>query len=448
MIELLLLLVSILLVIACGIFVAAEFSLIASNRTTVERLAAKGDVKAQGVLRALTSLSTQLSSAQVGITITNLGIGFLAEPAIARLLEGPLISVGLPESSVPGISIIVGITLATIFTMIFGELIPKNLAIARPLATAKVVQGPQQFFTYVMRYPIKGLNGTANYILHKFGVEAQEELASARSADELLSLVRRSAEKGTLAKETALLLERSLNFGDLIALDVMTPRVKVKAIQAEQTVEDVMQLAQETGRSRFPVYGESLDEIMGIVHIKHAVGVERKLRSTTKARDIMRQPVLVPSSVELEQLLEALRKGGLQIAVVIDEFGGMDGIVTIEDLLEELVGDVRDEHDRVRSIMTQGKDGSWILSGLLRPDEITEKVEVYLPEEEDVETIGGLMLDSLGVIPKVGAEVRVQAVDREGESLTVLLKVERMEGNRIDKVRLIIEENQDRGAKS
>lgn len=434
--ELVLLAISVFLIVACGVFVAAEFALIAVNRQTVERLAAKGDTKARGVAEALRTLSTQLSSAQVGITITNLAIGFLSEPAIASLLEGPLLAAGLPETAVHGIAITLGIGLATILTMLFGELVPKNLAIAKPLATAKFIERPLLLFTKWMKYPIHLLNTSANAILRQFNVAPQEELASARSADELLSLVRRSAEKGTLAKETALMLERSLNFGDLTALDVMTPRVRIKAVADDAPVSEALKLSKDTGHSRFPVYKETIDNIVGVVHVKYAIGVPPAERDHVPVRNIMRPPVLVPSSLELEPLLKALRKGGLQMAVAIDEFGGTDGIVTMEDLLEELVGEVHDEHDRSRALIRKRKDGSWLVSGLLRPDEIGEELGIYLPEEEEVETLGGLIVHHLERIPKVGDRTELPAIDRDGEELTVRLHIERMDGNRIDRVQL------------
>ncbi len=437
MTELVLLAISIVLILGCGLFVAAEFALIAVNRTTVERSAARGDSQATSVLRALTTLSTQLSSAQVGITITNLVIGFLAEPAIARLISGPLTAVGIPESNVHGVALALGLALATIATMVFGELIPKNLAIARPLATSKLVVGPLLLFTRIMRWPINFLNKSANFILRIFGTEPQEELASARSADELLSLVRRSAEKGTLAKETALMLERSLNFGDQTALDVMTPRVRVKAVPIDATISQLLQLARESGFSRFPVYGNNFDDVVGIAHIKHALRVPRSQRANTKVRQIMRQPVLLPSTIELEPLLSALRKGSLQIAVVIDEFGGTDGIVTMEDVLEELVGAVHDEHDRSAPFTHKRSDGSWLISGLLRPDEIGEELGIFLPEEHEVETVGGLIVHELERIPKVGDTAVLQAVNRSGDIIHASLRVERMDGNRIDRVRLV-----------
>lgn len=438
MTEVILLFISLALIATCGLFVAAEFALIAVNRSTAERLAAKGDHRAQGIVRALRSLSTQLSSAQVGITITNLAIGFLAEPAIARLIEQPLEGLGLSGASVHGAAITIGITIATILTMIFGELVPKNIAITKPLSTAKHIQGPLLLFSKVMHYPILLLNASANSILRVFKVEPQEELASARSADELISLVRRSAEKGTLEKETALILERSLNFGDLTALDVMTPRVRMRAIQAGTMASEVIQLARTTGLSRFPVYGTSLDDIVGIVHVKHVIALERERRAHVTVRHIMRKPILVPSSIQLEPLLEALKKGGLQIAVVIDEFGGTDGIVTIEDLLEELVGEVHDEHDRSKSAIRTRADGSWTLSGLLRPDEIGEELGIFLPEEEEVETIAGLLTHRLERIPKVGDTAHMYAIDRDGAKVPTELRVERMDGHRIDRIRMVV----------
>lgn len=436
MVELFLLGVSIFLVLACGLFVAAEFSLIAVNRTTVDKLASSGDVRAIGVAKALRTLSTQLSSAQVGITITNLIIGFLAEPAIAHYLQSPLEAVGVPTSLIPGIALTLGIGLATVFTMIFGELIPKNLAIARPLATAKFIQKPLLLFTWSMSHPIRTLNNSANFILKKFGIEPQEELASARSADELLSLVKRSAETGTLPKETALMLERSLNFGELTALDVMTPRVRIQAVHQDAPVAEVLRLAKSTGLSRFPVYGKNLDNVVGLTHIKHIFRIPRRDREKVPIKSVMVSPVLVPSTIELESLMEALRLGGLQMAVVIDEFGGTDGLVTIEDLLEELVGEVHDEHDRSRSSFIKKGKGSWELSGLLRPDKIGEELGLFLPDEDEVETLGGLLIHEFEKIPKVGDVVSVNAVDRDGEIVRLALTVVRMDNNRIDRVKM------------
>ena len=441
MIELVLLGIALLLVVVCGLFVLAEFALVTVNRGTVEKLAHQGDEAAQRVLEALKSLSTQLSSAQVGITITNLAIGFLAEPAIAHFLRGPLTVIGVSEALVPAIAITIGIALATVVTMVFGELVPKNIAIARPLEASKFVAGFLLTFTYVIRLPIRVVNNSANAILGRFGIAVQEELASARSADELLSLVKRSAEKGTLEPETATLLERSLTFGDQTAIDVMTPRVQVEAIQQDMSVAEVLTQAKQTGTSRFPVYGETIDDITGVMHIKDALAVARKKRQKCLVREVMRRPVFVPSTIELEPLLVSMRDSGLQMVIVVDEFGGMDGIVTLEDVLEELVGEVRDEHDTVEKPIIARKDGSFSISGLLRPDEIAETTHLFLPEEADVETLAGLFIHHFGRLPSARDTVTVQAVDEIGNTLDVELTVVRMDGNRIDRLRLRIREH-------
>ena len=238
MTELLLILIALLLVVACGIFVASEFAFITVNRGAVERLAAKGDRHAIGITHALKTLSTQLSGAQVGITITNLAIGYLAEPAIARLISPVLRALGAPEAAVVPAAVLIGFAAATTVTMVIGELIPKNLAIAKPMGTSRAIEAPMRLFSTVMKYPIAVLNTSANYLVRRMGVEPQEELASARSADELSSLVRRSAEQGTLPKETALMLERTLAFGELTALDIMTPRVQMRSLPADAPASD------------------------------------------------------------------------------------------------------------------------------------------------------------------------------------------------------------------
>ena len=436
MIELLLLLAAVALVVICGVFVAAEFSFVTIDRATVDRAAEAGDAKARGVQQALKSLSTQLSGAQLGITVTNLLIGYLSEPAIAELIDGPLESAGVPSGGVHGVSIAIALILSTVFTMVLGELVPKNLAIAKPLATARSVQGFMRGFTRVNHTVIHWFNGVANAILHRLGIEPQEELASARSAEELTSLVRRSAEQGTLELETATLLQRSLAFGDRRADDVMTPRVRMRTVDADAPVIRVVEAARETGFSRFPVVGDTPDEVVGIVHVKHAVGVPHEQREQVPTAEVMVRPVLVPSSIELDPLLAILREGGLQIAVVVDEFGGVDGLVTLEDVVEEIVGEVVDEHDRRDMSARRRPDGSWTLSGLLRPDEASRATGVLLPEDEEYETLGGLIQDELSRMPAVGDEVVLRTRDLDGQRVEVTLTVVRLDGLRVDRVLL------------
>ena len=407
-----LLLVAIGLVLACGVFVAAEFALVTVDRSAVDRAAEAGDARAQGVQVALGSLSTQLSGAQVGITLTNLAIGFLAEPAIASLIEEPLAATGLPASSVPGVAIAIGMSLATVVTMVLGELVPKNLAIARPLGTAKATQMLQRGFTAGMAWPIRGLNGSANWLVRRLGIEPQEELRSARSAQELSSLVARSASEGTLDSSTAGLMQRSVAFGVRTAGEIMTPRVHVVSVRADAPLTKVMALARTSGHSRFPVITSENDDVVGAVHIKHVVGVPHDDRSTTTVRDVMVDAPAVPEQLKLDPLLSLLREDGFQVAVVIDEYGGTAGVVTLEDVVEEIVGEIGDEHDPVDTDVRRRADGSWSLSGLLRPDEVKSRTGISLPEDDQYDTVAGLLIRVLGRIPAVedSVEVRFRAV--------------------------------------
>lgn len=438
MIEILLILIALGLVVACGAFVAAEFAFVTVDRATVDRAVERGDRGARGVQHALRHLSTQLSSAQVGITVTNLLIGFLAEPAIADLVSGPLESAGLPENAVHAIALAIALILATGVTMIFGELVPKNLAIAAPLRTALMVAPFQRGFTIAAGPLIRAFNGTANAILRRIGIEPQEELASARSAEELTSLVRRSAEQGTLETGTATLLQRALAFGDRSAHEIMTPRGRVVTVDEDDAVASVVDAARESGRSRFPVLGDG-GAFTGIVHIKRAVSVPFEQRDDVAVAEIMDPPVLVPESLELDDLLDNLRAGGLQMALVVDEFGNVAGLVTLEDLVEEIVGEVRDEHDEGEVHAHRDPDGSWTLPGLMRPDEIRRTVGIQLPEDEDYDTVGGLIGDRLARIPSTGDVVTLRATDDEGAAHEVTLTVLAMDDLRVDRVRLASE---------
>ena len=333
--------VALLLVAACGLFVAAEFALVTVDRNQVDREAAEGETAAIGVQHALRSLSTQLSGAQVGITVTNLGIGFLAEPAISELLTDPLTSLGLSEGAVRPTALAVALTLSTVMTMLFGELVPKNVAIALPMATARATQRPMRWFTAAMRGPIHVLNGSANAIVRRLGMEPQEELRSARSSTELASLISRSADEGTLDADTAELMERSVEFGTRTAGEIMTPRVRTRSMEVNDRASAVIDLTRHTGHSRFPVLDDD-DNVVGTVHVKNAVALPVHERSTTKVKHLMAKPVVVPDSLRLDPLMALLRADGFQMAVVLDEYGGHAGIVTLEDVIEELVGEIRD----------------------------------------------------------------------------------------------------------
>ena len=439
MTPVLLLLVALALVAACGIFVAAEFAFVTVDRAQVDRAADAGDHAAQGVQSALRSLSTQLSGAQVGITVTNLAIGFLAEPAIADLIDDPLAAAGLPARAVAPVALGLGLALGTVVTMLFGEMVPKNLAIARPLETARATQGFMRSFTTVTTRPIRVLNGSANAIVRRLGIEPQEELRSARSLEELDSLVQRSADQGTLDADTAELVERSVEFGHRTAGEIMTPRVRTATVEEGDRVSQVIELTRQTGHSRFPVL-DSEDTVVGTVHVKHAVAVPVHERATTRIKHIMVKPVVVPDSLRLDPLLALLRGDGFQMAIVLDEYGGHAGVVTLEDVVEEIVGDISDEHDRHGSRIRQRRDGSWSISGLLRPDEVEDTTDIELPHHEDYDTVAGLVLRALGKVAEPGDRVEVAVPDRgepdEVRERLVTLTVERMDGLRIDRLDL------------
>ena len=426
--EWLLLGAAVLLTLGTSLFVAAEFSLVALDRSTVERAIEKGDKRAVGVLAAVRTLSTQLSGAQVGITITTLVVGYLAQPSLASLLETPLEAVGLEGTAGNGLAVALALAIATAFSMVVGELIPKNLAISIPLATAKVVAGPQRIFTTSVSPLITVLNGSANRLLRAVGVEPQEELSAGRSPEELAALVRHSAAAGTLDQQTAELITRSLGFAGRTAADVMTPRVRTVVLQREQKAADVVALARRSGHSRFPVIDGDLDDVVGIVHLKSAVAVPRERRDDVPVAAIMSEALRVPETVRLDPLLVELRALGLQLAVVVDEYGGTAGVVTLEDLVEELVGEVADEHDRSRPGIVHRRDGAWLVPGLMRPDEVRDKTGVDVPDGPAYETLGGFVMAGLGRIPQVGDEVPV---------VGAVLRVERMEGRRVDRVRML-----------
>jgi len=454
-VEWILLGVSAVLMVACGLFVAAESSLLAVDRPLVEQRAAAGDRASQGVLQALKTLSTQLSGAQLGITITNLAIGFLSEPALGVLLREPLAGLGLSAAASRTAAYAVALVLSTIVTMLVGELIPKNIAVAVPLPTAIATQWPQRAFTFLMAWPIRLLNGTANAIVRMLGVEPKEELRSARQPTELRSLVLRSAAQGAIDDETADLVARSIAFGDRTAADVRTPRVHVTFLDAKDTAEDVIEAARSTGHSRFPVVGRGPDDIVGIVHIKQAVSVAPERRRNVRLGEIADPATTVPDSIELDPLLTLLRDQGMQMAVVLDEYGGTDGVVTLEDLVEEIVGDIADEHDRLSARSRERSDGTWSLSGMLRPDEVAEQTGLLLPESDDYETIGGLVHARLGRIADRGDEVVLDALpDREPDDdgqlvrVPVRLTVERMQGRRVDRIVLTREPTPDPAGES
>ena len=417
--------VGLLLTVGTGLFVASEFALVNLDRADLEARQKAGESRLSLTISALRITSTHLSSAQLGITLTTLLTGYTMEPAISNLLRPVLTGWGIPEPVVAGVGPVVAITVATVFSMIIGELVPKSFALAIPRQTAKLVMPFQVAFTTVFRPAIVVLNGSANGILRSIGIEPKEELSGARTAEELSSLVRRSASAGVLEKDTASLLDRTLTFARLSADDVMTPRPRIHAVAASDSAEDVIQLARTTGHSRFPVYGDSMDDIVGIVHLKAAVSVPRDRRDDVPAAALASEPLRVPETVHLDALVAELRARGYQMAIVVDEYGGTAGVVTLEDLVEEIVGEVLDEHDRRRAEVVRGAD-SLTFSAALRPDELRDRAGVRVPEGDVYDTVGGFLMSELGRIPQIGDQIEI-----EDGTLVVV----RMDGRRVDRVR-------------
>ncbi|MDH6531801.1 CBS domain containing-hemolysin-like protein [Aurantimicrobium minutum] len=413
------------LTVGTGFFVAAEFALVNLDRPELE---AKRDRGVRGLsltISALTKTSTHLSSAQLGITLTTLLTGFLMEPALAALFTPLLAGLSWSSGVVHTIAVILAIFIATFLSMIIGELVPKNFALALPERTARVVMPFQTLFTVVFKPLVLSLNGLSNAVLRGFGLEPKEELSGARSPEELASLLRRSASEGALEVDTATLLGKTLAFSELSASDVMTPRLRIESLEPADSARAVLELARKTGFSRFPVTEDGLDDVVGIVHVKSAMSVPRERRNDVPISALMGEPLRVPDTMPLDALLSELRGKGFQMAVVVDEYGGTAGLATLEDLVEELVGEVADEHDRTRAGVVSSAD-YLTFPGSLRPDELEERTGILVPEDENYETVAGFVMSELGRIPEQGDTVTVAA----GE-----FKVVRMDGRRIDRLR-------------
>lgn len=431
--EWLLLLVGILLIFGTGFFVAMEFALVALDQSAVQQKIDNGDTKGVAVLKCLKTLSTQLSSCQLGITITTLLTGYTLDVALQALVVDSVSSWGLPESAARILILIFSMGVATVLSMVLGELIPKNMAIAVSYPTARALAPYHLMFTKIMNPLVRTMNGGANKILHLFGLEAKEELSGARTPEELSSMVRRSAVEGTLDSDTARFVDKTLSFAELTAADVMTPRRQAVMLEDTDSVADIVEMARTTGHSRFPLYREDQDNVVGVVHLKKAIGVPEDVRPNLEAGTLMEDVLRVPETVHLDSLLVQLREGALQLAIVLDEYGGTAGMTTLEDLVEEIVGEVSDEHDPGNTEerpLHMGND-DWMFSGLLRPDEISEHIdELEVEENPAFETMGGFMMYALGRVPEVGDTVPVNGGT---------LRVETMEQRRVDRIRFIPE---------
>jgi CBS domain containing-hemolysin-like protein len=415
------------LIAANGFFVAAEFALVAVRRSSLEAAAAAGDKRATIALKELERLSFVLSACQFGITATSLVVGFLAEEAFGRTVVDPVLRLlGFGEANTVAVSVTVAFLLSTFLQMLFGELAPKNLAIAEAEATSLRVARLIRLFGIVMGPLIRIFDGSAEWVSRRvFRLEVQHERLGGHSPEELARIISVSREEGSLNEVQGELLTRAVVLGDRRVHEVMVPRPDVTFLSADATCEDLRRMSRETGHSRFPVRGATDDDIVGTVHIKDLLAVPADERATTPIARLVSEPLIVPETDRLRRLVGKLRGTRRTFAVVVDEYGGTAGIVTLEDVLEELVGEIEDEFDRpvVGSVRRIGA-GRFLVRGGLRLDDVEGATGLLLPPGE-YETVAGFVIERLGRIP-----AEQESIVYDGWTL----EVTRVEGVRVAEV--------------
>ncbi|MDP9365416.1 MAG: hemolysin family protein, partial [Chloroflexota bacterium] len=436
------LLAVVVLVLANGFFVATEFALVSVRRTRMQQLAAEGNRRAAGVLARLDHLDLYIASTQLGITISSLGLGWLGEPALAHLIEPAIDQLRfIPEESREAVKHTVAFAVAfsviTGLHIVIGELAPKSLALQRPDETSLFASGPIHVFTTVFRPVIALLNGVGNAMVRLVGVEPAVGHALVQSADELKLAVDASREAGLVEQSAHDLVDRAFLFTDLDARHAMVPRTEMLAVPVEASLDDVLEVAMRTGHLCLPVYEGDLDHVVGMVNVKRLlplVMAERERRGGPRApldlRAVMTEPLAVPETASASDVLTQLRESHTQIAIVIDEYGGTARIVTLVDLVENLVGEIEDELEPVPTGPAVAADGSFVLDGLTTLVEAKEFFDLDLEDEElDVETVGGYVFSRLGRPAEIGDEVTAP----DGHPV----RVEELDGLRVAPVRVL-----------
>ncbi len=377
--------VSALLIAANAFFVAVEFALVASDRNKLEALAAQGKRPARAAVGALKKMSFHLSGAQLGITISSLVLGFVTD----QMIDGS------------GFFTIMALAVATVFQMVVGELIPKNLAVSRPEPSAMLLAPAANVVHGVLGPIIRLFNGAANWAVRAIGIEPTEEIESIASIDELDYLIRVSGADGALEPDIQALLSRTIRFAEKTAADALRPRGQIDALELDATIEDLVSIVKRSGHSRYPVFGDGIDDIRGIVEVTAAFDLPESARGTTLVRDVMVEPVVVPETRELLDVLADMTEHDTQLLVVIDEHGGTEGILTLEDALEEIAGEIDDEYDAAELLMVDQAEGVYLISGALGWSELEEVCGLELPDG-DYETVAGFFLSEFGRIPHEG----------------------------------------------
>jgi CBS domain containing-hemolysin-like protein len=392
------------LIAANAFFVSAEFSLVAIRRTRIKELVSHGSRRALGVQKAVSQLSLMLSGTQLGVTLTALGLGALGEPTLAHVIGSALDFLPDPFHAIASHSaaVVVAFVLITFFEVVIGEMVPKNLALSRPEGIALAVAAPLRGFVALLRPLIWLIERSSRVVLGWIGIHSVS-VSSAHTPGEIALIVEESRRRGSLEPGQSELLARSLEFPERRAVEAMVPRVNVVAVPARARLEDVLDLAERTGYSRFPVWRERPDEYVGWLHIKDTLRAARRGPDVT-AGDVMREALYVPESLPLDELLVQMQRNRTHLAVVLDEFGATSGIITLEDILEELVGEIRDESDVREGQGLRRVPGGFRVPGTMRPDEVEDATGLTLPEGE-YETIAGYILEKLGRLARRGDEL-------------------------------------------
>ncbi|MEU3102063.1 hemolysin family protein [Streptomyces griseoflavus] len=393
-----------------GYFVAQEFAYVSADRLALAREAETGDRKAARALKVLERLSFMLSGAQLGITVTGLVVGFIAEPSVSALLRPVLSGAGIPDAAVSGIAIVLAFVLATVVQMVLGELAPKNLAIAVPERLAKALAGSTLAYLKVVGPLVHVFDSTANKLLRRVGIEPVEELHHGATLEELGHLIGESHEQGALPEDTAALLDHALEFSDRTLNEVMVPRVDAVFVREDATAAEAVDLIAKHGHSNYPVLGDHPDDIGGVLGVAELMRLPAGRLAATTAGSVARRPLLLPDTLPLPDAVTQMRERDDEFAVVLDEHGGVAGIVTYEDIAEELVGDIADESDTVTEVAVAVGDG-WLVDAGRRLDEVAEVTGIELPEEDDYDTVAGLIVDRLGRFPAIGDRLTVELSD-------------------------------------
>ncbi|MER7404810.1 hemolysin family protein [Streptomyces sp. NPDC000070] len=420
-------------VLTCGTgyFVAQEFAYVSADRLALAREAESGDRKAARALKVLERLSFMLSGAQLGITVTGLVVGFIAEPSVSALLRPALSGMGIPDAAVSGISVVLAFALATVVQMVLGELAPKNLALAVPERLAKSLAASTLAYLKVVGPLVHIFDGAANKLLRKIGIEPVEELHHGATLEELGHLIGESHEQGALPKDTAALLDHALEFSERTLDEVMVPRADAVFVRKDATAAEAVDLIAKHGHSNYPVLGDHPDDISGVLGVAELMHVPADRLTGTTAGALARSPLLLPDTLPLPDAVTQMRERDDEFAVVLDEHGGVAGIVTYEDIAEELVGDIADESDTVTEVAVADGDG-WLVDAGRRLDEVAEATGIELPEEEDYDTVAGLIVDRLGRFPTVGDQVTVELP----EGGPTVIEVRTLDRHVADRVRI------------